>query len=253
LGGEEPVLHDPRDLLCLRVGDVHQDKGWSTAGDERWRRPWRRTQVLGEGPANRDGRGAHEHHGSVEMHFPYPIWLETGRKVVVDGEVDLGRLRRAAARGRIDSGQGMSEARSEWVRRLVGRERKLLGAGIWAGGAAVENSGERLAVGLVVTRKKKGKTAERKGSGLLYRGALLCGREGEGEQSRGQAQVDGRRRRALRACVAAARHRRPGVAGREGASRGGAGGGRSSQATHCTRKSGAEAAGPRESARRGRR
>jgi hypothetical protein len=133
LGEEEPVQHDPRDLLCLGVGDVHQDKGWSMAGDERWRRPWRRTHVPGEGPANRDGGGVHELRGSVGMCFPYPIWSETGREVVVNGEVDLGRLRRAAARGRFDSGQGMSEARPGRVGRLAGRERKLLVARIWAG------------------------------------------------------------------------------------------------------------------------
>jgi hypothetical protein len=56
----------------------------------------------------------------------------------------------------------------------------------------VENIGEQLAVGLVVARKKKGKTAERKGSGRLYRSALLCGREGEGEQTHSRAQVDRR-------------------------------------------------------------
>jgi hypothetical protein len=127
------VLHGLQDLLCLGVGDVHQDKGWSMAGDERWRQPWRCTHVPGEGPANRDEGGVHELRGSVGMRFPYPIWSETGRKVVVDGEVDLGHHRRAAAWGHVDSGQGMSEARSERVGRLVGRERKLLGAGIWAG------------------------------------------------------------------------------------------------------------------------
>jgi hypothetical protein len=35
------------------------------AGDERWRRPWRRVSVLGEGPANMDRGGAHKHHGSM--------------------------------------------------------------------------------------------------------------------------------------------------------------------------------------------
>jgi hypothetical protein len=59
------------------------------------------------------------------------------------------------------------------------------------GGAAVENSGERLAVGLLVARKKNGKTTERKGSGRLYRGALLYGREGEGEQTRSQLRSTG--------------------------------------------------------------
>jgi hypothetical protein len=28
LGGEEPVEHDPRDLLCLGVGDVLEEHGW---------------------------------------------------------------------------------------------------------------------------------------------------------------------------------------------------------------------------------
>jgi hypothetical protein len=39
---------------------------------------------------NMDRGGAHKHRGSVGVHFPYPIWSETGRKGVVDGEVDLG-------------------------------------------------------------------------------------------------------------------------------------------------------------------
>jgi hypothetical protein len=64
------------------------------------------------------------------VRFLYPIWSETGRKVVVDGEVDLKLLQRAAARGCVDSGQGESEARLERVGRLAGRERKLLCAGI---------------------------------------------------------------------------------------------------------------------------
>jgi hypothetical protein len=67
------------------------------------------------------------------MRFPYPIWSETGRKEVVDGGVDLGLLKRAAARGHVDSGQGKLEALPERVGRLAGKERKLLGAGIWAG------------------------------------------------------------------------------------------------------------------------
>jgi hypothetical protein len=132
-GGEGWVLYGLQDLLYLGVGDVDQGKGWSMAGDERWRRPWRCTHIPGEGPANRDGGGAHELRESVGMRFLYPIWSVTGQKVVVDVEVDLGRHRRAAARGPVDSGQGTSEARSERVGRLVGRERKLLGAGIWVG------------------------------------------------------------------------------------------------------------------------
>jgi hypothetical protein len=37
------------------------------AGDDGWRRPWWRARVLGEGPANMDGQGAHKHHESVGM------------------------------------------------------------------------------------------------------------------------------------------------------------------------------------------
>jgi hypothetical protein len=39
LAGGKLVLHDLQDLLCSRVGDVHQDKWWSMAGSEDWRRP----------------------------------------------------------------------------------------------------------------------------------------------------------------------------------------------------------------------
>jgi hypothetical protein len=38
LGGEEPVLHDPRNLLCLGVGDVLEEQWRSMAGDDGWRR-----------------------------------------------------------------------------------------------------------------------------------------------------------------------------------------------------------------------
>jgi hypothetical protein len=34
-GGEGWVLYGLQDLLYLGVGDVHQGKGWSMAGDER--------------------------------------------------------------------------------------------------------------------------------------------------------------------------------------------------------------------------
>jgi hypothetical protein len=69
----------------------------------------------------------------------------------------------------------------------------------------------------------------------LYRRALLCRREGEGEQAQGRAHVDGRHRRALRVRVTVARHRRPDMAGRREASGGGAGGGRGSKATREAR------------------
>jgi hypothetical protein len=177
-----------------------------------------------------------------------------GRKGVVDGEVDLGLLRRAAAWDRVDSDQGKSEARPERVRRLAGEERKLLGARIWAGwsGRGEFRRAARWSTWWSRGRRKGNNGKERARVGL-YRGASLCRRKGEREQTRGPAQVDGRRRRAPRACVAAARHRRLDVAGQGEASRGSAGGGRSSQATRRTRESGAGAAGPRENSRRGRR
>jgi hypothetical protein len=196
----------------------------------------------------------HEHRGSVGVRFQYPIWSEMGQKGVVDGEVDRGLLRRAVARDRIDSGHGKSEARPGRVRRLAGEERKLLGAGIWAGwsgrGEFQRALGGQLSGREEEERVNSGKERARVG---LFRGASLCRREGEKEQTHGRAQVDGRRRCALWACVAAAGHQRLDVAGRGGASRGGAGGGRSSQATRRTRGSGAGAAEPRENGRRGRR
>jgi hypothetical protein len=67
------------------VGDVHQEKWWSTAGSEDWRQPWRRVHVPGEGPTNVGGWDAHEHRGGVGVRLPYLIWLEVGRKGVVDG------------------------------------------------------------------------------------------------------------------------------------------------------------------------
>jgi hypothetical protein len=39
LDGDEVVPHDLHELLCSRVGDVHQDKRRSTASDDGWRRP----------------------------------------------------------------------------------------------------------------------------------------------------------------------------------------------------------------------
>jgi hypothetical protein len=34
------------------VGDVLDEQRWSKVGDERWRWPWRRVIIPGEGPAN---------------------------------------------------------------------------------------------------------------------------------------------------------------------------------------------------------
>jgi hypothetical protein len=68
----------------------------------------------------------------------------------------------------------------------------------------------------------KGGTAQRRSSVRFYRDTRLGGSEGEGEQSRGQAQIGGRRRRARRGGVAAARDRLPDVERRGEDSGGGA-------------------------------
>jgi hypothetical protein len=52
LVGEELVPHVLHGLLCSRVGDVHQNKQWSMAGDDGWQRPWQRVIVPGEELAN---------------------------------------------------------------------------------------------------------------------------------------------------------------------------------------------------------
>jgi hypothetical protein len=44
-------------------------------------------------------QGAHEHQERVGMLFPYSIWSETGRRVVLDGRVDVGFLPAAMAAG----------------------------------------------------------------------------------------------------------------------------------------------------------
>jgi hypothetical protein len=95
-----------------------------------------------------------------------------GRKGVVDVEVDLGLLRRAAARDCFDSDRGKPEARLERIEKLAGVERKLWGAGIWAGwGGRGEFLASGSVLGLTRVREKKGKT---RGNGRtrvgLYRG-----------------------------------------------------------------------------------
>jgi hypothetical protein len=46
------VLRGLQELLVTMVGDVLDEQQRSKAGDERWRRPWRRVIVPGEGPVN---------------------------------------------------------------------------------------------------------------------------------------------------------------------------------------------------------
>jgi hypothetical protein len=67
------------------------------------------------------------------MLFPYLNWLRKLWKRVVDGEVILGRLRRGAARGRNNSGEGGPGAGPDQVGELVEEVRKQWAAGIWAG------------------------------------------------------------------------------------------------------------------------
>jgi hypothetical protein len=84
------VLRDLQALWCPPVGDVHQDRQRSTAGDEQWRRPRQDVVVPGEGPVNTGKQGAHEHRGSAGMLSPSSIWTETDRRGVIDGGVELG-------------------------------------------------------------------------------------------------------------------------------------------------------------------
>jgi hypothetical protein len=99
-----------------------------------------------------------------------------GRKRVVDVEVDLGLLRRAAAWNRFDSDGGKPKARPERVEKLAGVKRKLWGAGIWAGWGG---HGEFLASGLVLdltrVRKKKGKPVGKQRLGLGFIGKRHAG------------------------------------------------------------------------------
>jgi hypothetical protein len=99
LAGDDLVLRDLRDLPGSRVGDVHQDKRRSMAGGDGSRRPCRGARGPSEGPANMEGQGAHEHRERVGMLFPYSIWSETGRRVVLNGGVDVGFLSAAMAAG----------------------------------------------------------------------------------------------------------------------------------------------------------
>jgi hypothetical protein len=46
-----------------------------------------------------EGQGAHEHQERVGMLFPYSIWSETERRVVLDGGVGIGFLPAVMAAG----------------------------------------------------------------------------------------------------------------------------------------------------------
>jgi hypothetical protein len=85
LAGEVPVLYDLQDSLITMVGDVLEGQWRSVAGDERWRRPWRRVIVPDEGPANMEGQGVHKLHESAGMLLQYLIGPGMGQKGVIDG------------------------------------------------------------------------------------------------------------------------------------------------------------------------
>jgi hypothetical protein len=107
LAGEDLVLRDLHDLLSSRVGDVHQDKRRSMAGGDGWRWPCRGARGAGEGSASTDHKGTHEHHRSVGILSLCLIWSETGRRVVLDGGVDVGFLPAAMAAGVLWVGVGI--------------------------------------------------------------------------------------------------------------------------------------------------
>jgi hypothetical protein len=72
---------------------------------------------FGEGPANMEGQGAHEHRERVGMLFPYSIWSETRRRVVLNGGVDVGFLPAAMAAGVLQA--GATEGGGEVVEELL--------------------------------------------------------------------------------------------------------------------------------------
>jgi hypothetical protein len=95
----------------------------STAGDERWRRPWQRVVDPGEGPANMEELGAHEHWGSAGVLSPNLIWSETGQRVI-HGGVNFGLLPAAMATGVLQA--GAMEGGDEGVESLQGDDVVLL-------------------------------------------------------------------------------------------------------------------------------
>jgi hypothetical protein len=105
----------------------------NTAGGEEGRRQRWRAGIPGEGPVNTDNQGVQEHQEEVMGRFPYSIWPRKWWKWVVDGEVVLGRLRRGAARGWSNSGEGGLGAGQDQVGELAEEVRKRWAAGIWAG------------------------------------------------------------------------------------------------------------------------
>jgi hypothetical protein len=89
----------------MLVGGGHEERRQSKVDGEEWRLPWRRVLVLNEGPANMEGWSAHEHRGVVGMLFRYLVWLEVGRKGVID--VEVARVSPAAMVAQCSGGCGV--------------------------------------------------------------------------------------------------------------------------------------------------
>jgi hypothetical protein len=222
--------------VALVGRDVLDEQGWNTVGGEEGRRSRRRASIPGEGPADMGNQSAQEHRGEVRVQFPYSIWPRRWRRRVVDDEAVLvaSPARGGTASGQFRLGEAGSSTRAG--RGASGGGEGALGAGIWAGWSS-HGEIRRGALGWFGGREEEEEEI-RRGDGVradLYRRALRCRREGEGEQAQGRAQVGGQRCCALRVRVAAARHRQPDVAGRREATGGCAGGGRSSKATRGAR------------------
>jgi hypothetical protein len=138
---------------------VLEEQWRSTAGDERWRRPWRCVVVPDEGPANMEEQGAHEHRESAGMLSPNLIWSETEQEVVIDGGVDLGLLPAAMAtsvpRARVmEGGEGGAGSLQEddvvLMMPLVGVERLCTGGSAGGRAAAEERARRRCGPAVLV-------------------------------------------------------------------------------------------------------
>jgi hypothetical protein len=131
------------------VGDVHQGQRRSTVGGEQWRRPRRGVVVPGEGPANMGEQGMREHWVSAGMLSPNLIWTDAGRRVVIDGGVELGFSPAAMAAGvlharAMEGGEGVAGSLQEddvvLMVLLIGTEKACIG-GSTGGRAAAEERG----------------------------------------------------------------------------------------------------------------
>jgi hypothetical protein len=101
------------------------------------------------GSVNMGVQGVREHRGSAGMLSPNLIWTETGRRVVIDGGVNLGFLLAAMAAGVLqarvmEGGEGGTGSLQEddvmLMVPLIGAERSCIG-GSTGGRAAAEKRG----------------------------------------------------------------------------------------------------------------